>query len=339
MAPTPTPTTATTVSAGVLGGTRQDLTDAGCVAHDPSLYNYNRCSTGAAQTLQEAHQNVTVLLEQYQQQGCLVIPQAFKAQLADLQAALQALTTGQNKQFKQDVQRQLASGKPPSFTQGQQIAWVQYEAGTNVNDILSPTTAPCVRKLMGFCGYEPAIDTVVQDSTLLALVAQLLHDDKVQLFQAQAMLKPAKGGREKPWHQDTAYFDVAHSTPVVGCWIALDEATPQNGCLRMLQGGHLQGPRPHFALRDYQICDDEILQRSSNNNPNHNEVVAIALPPGGLVLFNGMIPHGTPTNNTTNQPRRALQFHWMAKNSKRVGEHEPGGRAEVFGGAHQGLTC
>jgi len=214
-------------------------------------------------------------------------------------------------------------------------------------ELYSEKTMHKVRKLMGFVGYETTIDTVVHHPALLQLVAQLLDcqsTDELGLFQSQALLKPPGGGREKPWHQDNAYFDIGiEDTAVVGCWIAIDEATPDNGCLRMLSGGNKVGPRMHFAVRDYQICDDEILPARPSKDTGAIatttvDVVAIALPPGGLVLFDGMVPHGTPTN-LTNQRRRALQFHWIKKGTRRVGEKEPGGRAQVFGGAWNGLTC
>ena len=35
-----------------------------------------------------------------------------------------------------------------------------------------------------------------------------------------ALVKPAQG-REKPWHQDHAYFNVALDTPIVGVWIPM----------------------------------------------------------------------------------------------------------------------
>ena len=78
-----------------------------------------------------------------------------------------------------------------------------------------------------------------------------------------ALLKPPGIGREKPWHQDHAYFNVAASQRIVGVWIALDAATPDNGCMYVLRGKHRDtaspNAYPHFAVRDYQICDTTVL--------------------------------------------------------------------------------
>ena len=65
-------------------------------------------------------------------------------------------------------------------------------------------------------------------------------------------------GREKPWHQDHAYFNVAMGTPIVGVWIPMGRVTPENGCMHLLRGGHKAGARPHFKRRDWQICDTDV---------------------------------------------------------------------------------
>ncbi|EGB12986.1 hypothetical protein AURANDRAFT_19085, partial [Aureococcus anophagefferens] len=144
-----------------------------------------------------------------------------------------------------------------------------------------------MRKAMGFAKYSrPIRERAVEDPRLNSLVRALLGDADFELYQDMALLKPPGGGREKPWHQDAAYFNLAADARVVGCWIALDAATPDNGCLVFERGGHARGELPHFPVRDYQLCDAE----------PRRDVVACPLPPGGLVLFHGRVPHGTATN-------------------------------------------
>lgn len=139
-----------------------------------------------------------------------------------------------------------------------------------------------------------------------------------------ALLKPAGGGREKPWHQDKAYFNTAASEKVVGAWIAVDEATCENGCMRFHRGGHARGPQRHVTERDLQIADAEAPSVARGD-----DVVAAPLPPGGLVLFDGLVPHGTPTNASAHR-RRALQLHWYRRGAATVAPEAPGGRLELF---------
>ena len=86
-------------------------------------------------------------------------------------------------------------------------------------------------------------------------------DDAPVLFQEMALLKPPKG-REKPWHQDCAYFNYPLGTTIIGVWIALDHADANNGCLHILPGTHREGPVNHFKRRDWQICDTDVQSRA-----------------------------------------------------------------------------
>ena len=78
------------------------------------------------------------------------------------------------------------------------------------------------------------------------------------MIQDMALLKPAHVGREKPWHQDTAYFVMEPIDLVLGTWIALDAATPENGCMHVIPGSHRGGPRPHYHDRDCQLPDEAV---------------------------------------------------------------------------------
>jgi phytanoyl-CoA hydroxylase len=158
----------------------------------------------------------------------------------------------------------------------------------------------------------------VGEPTMLGIVRHLLDCREVELYQAMALLKPPAGGREKPWHQDHAYFDLPLGTPVVGVWIAIDAATLDNGCMHLLDGGHQAGPRPHFAIRDWQLCDADMLGVGS---------VAVPLAPGGALFFDGLLPHGTPTNHSEHR-RRAVQLHFCPAGSRRVSKAE---RFSAFG--------
>ena len=91
---------------------------------------------------------------------------------------------------------------------------------------------------------------------ILDLVEQILGPDVI-LWGSQVFCKPAQVGREVPWHQDGEYWPIR---PLATCsvWIALDPATPENGCMRYLPGSHAVGSayphrdsaRPRAGARD-----------------------------------------------------------------------------------------
>jgi phytanoyl-CoA hydroxylase len=113
---------------------------------------------------------------------------------------------------------------------------------------------------------------------------------------------------------------------VVTAWIALDEATVENGCLFVIPGSHREGPVVHVRRRDWQICDNQVpLER----------VAAAPLKPGGVLLFDSYLQHGTPANDSPKR-RRALQFVYVPADAGRI---TPAERLAVFGSEGKDVTC
>ncbi len=182
-----------------------------------------------------------------------------------------------------------------------------------------------VRKLMGFLETNPALHAIAYHPRLLALVRAALGGNEPKLFQEMAMIKPP-GGREKPWHQDHAYFNLDLAERIVGIWIPLEAATPENGCMVALRGAHKAGPRLHFKLRDWQLCDNDVGEDSR---------VALPMQPGEVMLFDGKLPHGTAANRTDDF-RWAIQFHYVASAAH---ETTDDARLAAFGAEGRNVTC
>jgi phytanoyl-CoA hydroxylase len=100
----------------------------------------------------------------------------------------------------------------------------------------------------------------------------------------------------------------------------------ENGCMQIMPGRHKEGPKIHFQKRDWQICDNQMLGQKS---------VAAPLKPGGLLLFDGLMPHGTPHNSSPNR-RRALQYHYAPENIVKCSTDE---RLKHFGSEGKNVTC
>jgi len=267
------------------------------------LYAYNGIATGVNgfESVTPAH------LDQFHEQGYLVVNNAFTpGEVQDALDGLFALIAGQNPDYHG-------------------LMFEKKAKGLNVKALPPEEKQDYVRKFMWFVEYETRLKAMAEHPKLLKLVQQMIGDTP-ELHQDMALLKPPRIGREKPWHQDHAYFDYPLGTPIVGAWVALDEATLENGCMQVLPGLHREGPRLHFRRRDWQICDREIMGRRS---------VAVPLKPGGLLLFDGLLPHGTPHNSSA-QRRRAVQFHYAPKNVPSITQEE---RLKVFGSEGKGVTC
>jgi ectoine hydroxylase-related dioxygenase (phytanoyl-CoA dioxygenase family) len=69
-------------------------------------------------------------------------------------------------------------------------------------------------------------------------IARALVGSQVRLYTDQLFVKPAHHGSEVPYHQDHAYWTALKPYNMLSCWLALDDATIENGCVHMLPGTH-----------------------------------------------------------------------------------------------------
>lgn len=278
--------------------------DHGSEMHDPALYQ----PTGEGFGVDHLEDIGPAEIEQFNEQGYLIVREAFEeGETADALKGLQDLIMGKN----------------PEFT------GVMFEAAAQK---ILPTLGlaerqDAVRKLMFFVEHDARLKAISHHPKLLKAANQLLGNRVPALFQDMALMKPPRLGREKPWHQDNAYFNYPMGTPIVGVWIALDEATIENGCMQFMPGQHKKGPQIHFQRRDWQICDTEMLGQRS---------VAAPLKPGGLLFFSGLLPHGTP-HNSSGKRRRALQYHYAPSDVQPLADQDE--RLKHFGSEGKDVTC
>ncbi|MFI7061271.1 phytanoyl-CoA dioxygenase family protein [Kribbella sp. NPDC050124] len=207
-------------------------------------------------------------------------------------------------------------------------AQIEYEswAAALVDTATGTERMDLVRKFMWFVNEDSRLRTLATNERILRVVRQLTGSQDLTMFQDMALLKPPGGGREKPWHQDNAFFAYEPGTPIIGVWIALDPATPENGCMHVIPGSHAEGPVVHFKRRDWQLCDDEV-------EVSRDTVVPLA--PGGALFFHGLLHHGTPANRTDTR-RRAVQLHYQPTRTPGIPQER---RLEIFGSEGKDVTC
>jgi phytanoyl-CoA hydroxylase len=132
-----------------------------------------------------------------------------------------------------------------------------------------------------------------------------LVGENVKGFGSQFFIKHA-GMPGNAWHQDE-HFVPTRDRSLCTAWIALDDATIENGCLRMIPQSHASGVlypmRPHNnpELDRAEECYDF---------PGLETAVPIPLRAGSCVFFNGYILHSSTTNTLTRGFRRALLYQY-----------------------------
>ncbi|HEY1598867.1 MAG TPA: phytanoyl-CoA dioxygenase family protein [Pirellulales bacterium] len=139
--------------------------------------------------------------------------------------------------------------------------------------------------------WNPAF--TVPASQLLAGAVRFWHD---QLF-----CKPAHHGGVVAWHQDYSYW--TRTTPMahLTCWIGLDDADSENGCLQYIPASHRWDLLPVTGLAGGMDTIRDVLtpEQLAKFQP-----VAIELKKGQCAFHHPLMIHGS-YENRTDRPRRA----------------------------------
>lgn len=129
----------------------------------------------------------------------------------------------------------------------------------------------------------------------------------------QSMLFIKSGGKPgQAWHQDEDFIPTRDRS-LVGAWIALDDATVDNGCLWIIPGSHRDGIL--WAMRE-QVSPDFDCSDESYGFPYADEdAIPVEVPAGSVVFFNGYTLHRSLPNRTVGGLRRSLVHHYMSAES------------------------
>lgn len=160
-----------------------------------------------------------------------------------------------------------------------------------------------IRRIVSHPGIVEVLSTITG--------AHLPHwDGRVKCMQSMLFLKPP-GFPGQAWHQDERFI-ATRDRSLVGAWIALDDATEANGCLRVIPGSHRMGQlwptAPHGRPEEYDPTDQAFGFADDVEDPEGEVIVEVAA--GDVVFFNGYLLHRSRANRS-DHTRRALVSHYM----------------------------
>lgn len=122
----------------------------------------------------------------------------------------------------------------------------------------------------------------------------------------------ASGKPGQAWHQDEDYIPTRDRS-LTGCWLAMDDATVENGCLWVIPGSHRPGvlwPMRFHHDRRFD-CSWESFDTPYGDDPG----VPVEVKAGTVVVFNGYLLHRSLPNVAPKGYRRALVTHYMSAQS------------------------
>ena len=131
------------------------------------------------------------------------------------------------------------------------------------------------------------------------------------MWNSSFFAKPAINGHATPWHQDGQYWPIR---PLATCtvWLAIDDATIENGCLRFIKGSHIDQ-----KLKAHNINNDKNLtlnQELVKEEYDEKKAVNLILKRGQISLHDVYLVHGSEANNSP-KARRAITMRFMPTSS------------------------
>ena len=156
---------------------------------------------------------------------------------------------------------------------------------------------------------------LARDDRIVGRLRALIGED-IQLQHSKLAAQPPepdKGGF--PWHQDFAFFPHTN-TDLVAVMVMLDDATPANGCMRMVRGSHRRGLLDH--------TDDEGLFSGLCREPSAwkdhpDDIVDITPRAGGISIHHCLMLHSARPNRSGDR-RLGLVFQYRADDAFQLAE-------------------
>ena len=128
-------------------------------------------------------------------------------------------------------------------------------------------------------------------------------DDEIYHYHSKIIWKkPGDGGFD--WHQDYGYWyhNACLYPDMASCFIMLDRATKENGCLKVLKGSHKVGRIGHGISDTPEQTAD--MERIVELEKRH-ECIYITAEPGDTLFFHANLLHSSEANKS-NDSRRTL---------------------------------
>jgi ectoine hydroxylase-related dioxygenase (phytanoyl-CoA dioxygenase family) len=136
----------------------------------------------------------------------------------------------------------------------------------------------------------------------IAVAAHQLLEGPVRFWHDQLFCKPAHHGAVVAWHQDYSYWTRTQPMGHLTCWIGLDDATRNNGCLQYIPQSHRWDLLPITGLAGDM---DAIRAALSDAQWSQFKPVPIELQRGEASLHHPLLVHGS-FENSSHHPRRAV---------------------------------
>ncbi len=131
--------------------------------------------------------------------------------------------------------------------------------------------------------------SAVCDSRIVDALKSIVSPD-IEFLSVKPVYKSADISFASPWHQDWQYWGGA---PKVSVWIALDAATVENGCLKVIPGSHTRTWQ-HERIEDGVGFGNRISEDALSGE----NIVDVVVEAGDALFFHDLLLHASHPNTS-----------------------------------------
>ena len=139
---------------------------------------------------------------------------------------------------------------------------------------------------------------------IVAYIKDLLGEDVVA-WGSHFFCKMPGDGKRVSWHQDASYWPLTPSKAVTA-WLAIDDATVENACMRYIPGTHLLG---HLTYALSEDDDSNLLNQTVLGADRFGQPANVELAAGEISLHSDLLLHGSEANQS-NRRRCGLTLRY-----------------------------
>ena len=167
-------------------------------------------------------------------------------------------------------------------------------------------------QLLNLWQTNEQVKKLMLDQRIGKMAAQLAGVDGIRIWHDQALIK-RPWANPTAWHLDTPFWSYSDRN-AISIWVALDNATLENGCLFFIPGSHKLTGFDKITIGKNMDGIFEIYPGLINTKP-----VAAPMRAGSCSFHNGLTIHGANAN-MTNGFRRAMTCAYMPEGNRYNGE-------------------
>jgi non-heme Fe2+,alpha-ketoglutarate-dependent halogenase len=132
------------------------------------------------------------------------------------------------------------------------------------------------------------------DSRIVAIVKDLIGENVIA-WGSHFFCKMPGDGKRVSWHQDASYWPLTPSKAVT-VWLAVDDASVENACMRYIPGSHLLG---HLTYTLRENDEANVLNQTVPDAESLGEPVDVELKAGEISIHSDLLLHGSEANQSS----------------------------------------